>query len=153
MGLALIVIACVAAVLGVVAARARSDSVATTSSRFAVVEHNHTDAAQAAKGGSLGDLVAFANPVYDAGDTTQVGTDQGSCIRTRVGVSWQCSWTTVLKGGSIVVDGPYYDSGDSTLAIIGGTGQWAGARGQMLLHPIGHRGSAFDYDFTFEVER
>jgi hypothetical protein len=150
LGLALVVIGCVAAVLGILSARARSDSAAPAGSRFTVVEHNHTDASQLAKGSSLGDLVAFANPVYNAGDTAQVGRDQGSCIRTRLGVSWQCSWTTILSGGSIVVEGPYYDAAGSTLAIIGGTGTWSGARGQMLLHPRGGPGST--YDFTFEVQ-
>jgi hypothetical protein len=148
LGLALAVIGCAAVVVGIVAVRARTDSAAPTAGRFTVVEHNHTDASEAARGGSLGDVVAFANPVYNAGDTAQVGSDQGSCIRTRLGVAWQCSWTTFLSGGSILVEGPYYDSADSTLAITGGTGTWSGARGEMLLHA---RGST--YDFTFEVRR
>ena len=35
-----------------------------------------------AKGDSLGDLLVFANKVYDAANKTQVGTDQGYCVRT-----------------------------------------------------------------------
>ena len=149
LGLALVAVGCGAAILGTMAACSTPGS-AATSSRFTVVEHNHTDASELAKGGSLGDLVAFANPVYNAGDTAQVGSDQGTCIRTRLGKAWQCSWTTLLSGGSIVVEGPYYDSADSTLAIIGGTGAWSGARGQMRLHS--RSGQASKYDFTFEVQ-
>jgi hypothetical protein len=115
-----------------------------------VVERNHTDSSEVGKGNSLGDLVAFANPVYNVGNTARVGSDQGTCIRTRLGVAWECTWTTFLSGGSIVVQGPYYDSADSTLAIIGGTGTWSKARGQMLLHARDQQGST--YDFTFEVQ-
>ena len=48
------------------------------------------------------------------------------------------------------MQGPYYDTADSTLAIIGGTGNWSRARGQMLLHARDQQGST--YDFTFEVQ-
>ena len=149
LGRALVVVGLVAAILGTVSACSVPGS-AGSSGRFTVVEHNRTDASELAKGGSLGDLVAFANPVYNAGDTVQVGSDQGSCIRTRLGQAWQCAWTTLLKGGSILVEGPYYDSADSTLAIIGGTGTWSGARGQMLLHARSRQLSKFA--FTFEVQ-
>src|SRR6266699_1095562 len=97
LGLALVVIGCGAAIFGILAVRSRSDGPTAPSGRFAVVEHNHTDASQAGRGGTLGDIVAFANPVYSADDTVEVGRDQGSCIRTRLGVSWQCSWTTLLS--------------------------------------------------------
>ena len=43
-------------------------------------------------------------------------------------------WTTLLPGGQITVEGPYYDDGtDSALAITGGTGRYTGAEGTMLL--------------------
>lgn len=117
--------------------------------RFTVVEHADTDtvADTGAKGDSLGDVLAFGNPVYNAANTKQVGSDLGSCIRTKVGASWECSWTTLLAGGSLVVEGPFYDTADSTLAITGGTGKYSGASGQMRLHARNAAGSA--YDFTF----
>ena len=40
-----------------------------------------------AKGDSVGDLLVFANKVYDASNKTRVGSDQGYCIRTIVGKS------------------------------------------------------------------
>ena len=46
-----------------------------------------------AKGDSVGDLLVFANKVFDAANKTQVGTDQGYCVRTVVGKSWECFWT------------------------------------------------------------
>jgi hypothetical protein len=117
---------------------------------FTVVEHAITDTTVdiGPKGDSLGDVLAFGNPVYDAGNHTQVGNDQGSCVRTKVGVAWECSWTTILPGGSLTVEGPFYDSADSVLAITGGTGIWAQARGQMTLHARDAAGSSYDFRFS-----
>ena len=152
LGVALVAIVCSAAVVGVTATQAASDSDNPASGRFTVVEHADTDTVvdNGPAGDSLGDSLAFGNPVFNSRDISQVGHDQGSCIRTEVGVAWECSWTTILRGGSIVVEGPFYDAADSTLAIIGGTGRWSEARGQMLLHARNQQGTEFD--FTFVVE-
>ncbi|MFI1710483.1 dirigent protein [Streptomyces griseoruber] len=119
---------------------------------FTVIEHADTDTVVdlGPRGDSIGDTLAFGNPVYDTAGH-QVGGSQGSCVRTKVGTAWECSWTTTLNGGSIVVQGPFHDAADSTLAITGGTGKWRTARGQMHLHARDAEGSA--YDFTFAVER
>ena len=102
-----------------------------------------------AKGDSVGDLLVFANKVYDAANKTQLGTDNGYCVRTVVGKSWECFWTLTLKGGQITVEGPFMDSGDSLLAVTGGTGKYAGARGSMKLHPRDPTPTA--YDFTYDL--
>src|SRR5947209_8923556 len=87
------------------------------------------------KGDSLGDQLAFGNPLYDAANQRQIGRDQGNCVRTVVGKAWECYWTVLLPGGQITVEGPYYDNGsDSMLAITGGTGVYRDVRGQMRLH-------------------
>ena len=75
------------------------------------------------KGDSIGDLLVFANGVFDAANKTQVGTDQGYCVRTIVGKSWECNWTLTLKAGQITVEGPFMDEGDSLFAVTGGTGK------------------------------
>ena len=152
LGVALVAIGCSAALVGATATQAASDSDDPGSGRFTVVEHADTDTVvdNGPAGDSLGDSLAFGNLVYNARNTTQVGEDQGSCVRTVVGVAWECSWTTILRGGSIVVEGPFYDAADSTLAIIGGTGTWSQARGQMVLHARNKQGT--EYDFTFVVE-
>lgn len=139
-----------AVVFGVAAVQAASNS--TDSDRFTVVEHADTDIVieSAPTGDSLGDTLAFGNPVFDEGNATEVGRDQGSCVRTEVGVAWECSWTTILDGGSLTVAGPFYDAGDSTLAIIGGTGRWSGAGGEMQLHARNPQGT--EYDFTFVLD-
>src|ERR1700736_7082130 len=66
----------------------------------------------AAKGDSVGDMLVFANGIFDAANKTQVGSDQGYCIRTVVGKSWECFWTLELKAGKITVEGPFLDEGD-----------------------------------------
>jgi hypothetical protein len=102
-----------------------------------------------AKGDSVGDLLVFANKVYDAANKTQLGTDNGYCVRTVVGKSWECFWTLTLKAGQITVEGPFMDSGDSLLAVTGGTGKYAGARGSMKLHP--RDPTPTGYDFTYDL--
>jgi hypothetical protein len=102
-----------------------------------------------ATGDSVGDLLTFANPVYDARNARQVGTDNGSCIRTVAGAAYECSWTLTVRGGSLVVQGPFYDTRDSVLAITGGTGRFSTARGQMTLHARNAAGT--EYDFRYRI--
>jgi allene oxide cyclase len=96
------------------------------------------------KGDSVGDLLTFLNPVFSADDKTQVGTDQGFCIRVSVGKSWECFWTLSLKDGQVTIEGPFYDKGDSEMAVTGGTGRFKGAKGSLLLRARDAKGSEFD---------
>jgi len=103
----------------------------------------------AAKADSVGDLLVFANKIYDAANKTQLGTDNGYCVRTVVGKSWECFWTLTLKSGQITVEGPFMDTGDSLLAVTGGTGKYAGAKGSMKLH--WRDPTPTSYDFTYDL--
>ena len=76
---------------------------------------------------SQGDQFPFSNLLFDRSNRHQVGRDQ-NC--------------------EISVEGAFYDRRDSVLAIIGGTGQYRDARGQMLLHA-----RADGYDFVFSIDR
>jgi allene oxide cyclase len=118
-----------------------------------VIEHavneTTTHVAASAKGDSVGDLLTFANPVFDASNKIQLGTDHGWCVRVTVGKSWECFWTLLLKEGRITVEGPFYDSGDSVFVITGGTGKYVGAKGQMTLHDRGT--TPTNYDFVYEL--
>ncbi len=100
-----------------------------------VIEHPTTDVTTdtGQTGDTVGDILTFANDVFDSTDTRKVGTDQGYCIRTVAGVSYECNLTTILGDGSIVVEGPFYDAKNSVLAITGGTGRYRKARGTMEL--------------------
>ena len=127
-------------------------SAASAAEVFHVVEHADTDAVTdtGAKDDSAGDILTFANPVFDHANAKKIGTNQGYCVRTVAGKSWECWWTIFLAGGQVTVQGPFYDKGDSVLAITGGTGKYATARGQMKLHARNEKGS--EYDFVYELE-
>ena len=113
-----------------------------------VIEHATTDATTdtGAAGDSAGDILTFSNDVFDATDTHKIGTDQGFCIRTVPGASYECNFTTVLAAGQLVVEGPFYDATDSVLAITGGTGRYRNARGTMELHAL-EGGTKFEFVF------
>jgi allene oxide cyclase len=102
-----------------------------------------------AKGDSIGDLLVFANGIFDAANKAQLGSDQGYCVRTIVGKSWECFWTMTLKAGQITVEGPFMDEGDSLFSVTGGTGKYVGAKGSMKLHPRDAKSSS--YDFTYDL--
>ena len=143
--------AAIAAVVVVAAAVAIAGGTATTAKTIRVVERATTDAVTETgkKGDSAGDLLTFANAVYNAQNTKKVGSDDGWCIRTAVGKSWECAWTNALGDGQIMVAGPFLDAGPSKLAIVGGTGMYAGARGWMDLKARNDKGT--EYDFVFHV--
>lgn len=122
-----------------------------TSRTLWLVEHATTDAVvdTGAMGDSAGDLITFANEVFDESNSKKLGTDQGYCVRTVAGKSWECGWTVFLAEGQISVQGPFDDTQDSILAITGGTGAFNDARGQMKLHA--RNPSATEYDFVYEI--
>jgi allene oxide cyclase len=124
---------------------------AMAAEQISVVERpvNETTIHRSGDRDSVGDLLVFANKVYDAANKVEVGSDQGYCVRTVAGKSWECFWTLLLKGGQITVEGPFMDSGDSLLAVTGGTGKYAGARGSLKLHP--RDATPTGYDFIYDL--
>jgi allene oxide cyclase len=99
-------------------------------------------------GDSQGDLLAFSNLLYDGDNLKRVGRDQGTCTRTMVGAAWECNWTVLLPNGQITVEGPFNDTSDSVLAVIGGTGIYVGVSGQMTLHARDVKGLSYDFVYT-----
>lgn len=102
-------------------------------------------------GDSVGDLLTFANQVYDATNGEPLGTDNGYCLRTVVASAWECNWTLSLEEGQITVEGPFFDAADSVLAITGGTGTYRNVRGEMQLKARNAEGTEFD--FIYEIYR
>ncbi len=124
---------------------------AASAKTIKLVEHAATDVVTdtGSTGDSVGDILTFANDLYDEANGTKVGTDNGWCVRTAAGAAWECFWTASLADGQITVEGPFLDAGDSVLAITGGTGAFAGAGGEMRLHARNAEGS--EYDFIYEI--
>jgi allene oxide cyclase len=116
-----------------------------------VIEHANTDTEAPGVNGKdvKGNILTFNNPVFDTANKKQVGHDEGFCVRLqpKLGI-WECLWTTFLKGGQITVQGPFYDTRNSTLSITGGTGAYEGARGQMRLNSLN---GGKEYDFIFHL--
>ncbi|MFN8444067.1 MAG: dirigent protein [Caldilineaceae bacterium] len=104
-----------------------------------------------ATGDSVGDILTFANQLYDATNENSIGTDNGYCFRTVVASTWECNWTITLEEGQITVEGPFFDAADSALAITGGTGAYKNARGEMQLKARNAEGTEFD--FIYEIYR
>ncbi len=152
-----------AAVLAATAITVSLVSVSSAGPAFTVhvLEHPDTDAVidTGAGGDTSGDLLTFANPIYNQADTAQVGTDQGDCIRIVTGAkgSWECRWVTRFPEdsrfgpGSITVEGPFFDAHDSTLAVTGGTGIYRGVTGTMRLEFDDTIGTSGGYHFIFRL--
>ncbi|MGD2083838.1 MAG: dirigent protein [Chromatiales bacterium] len=83
-----------------------------------------------APGDSVGDLLTFDQPLLDAAGEP-IGNNSGFCVRTRIGHSYQCQWTLTMEDGTIQVGGREFDEGVSMIPIVGGTGAYAGASGEM----------------------
>lgn len=116
-----------------------------------VIEHAVTDTTvnSGGPGDKTGNVLTFHNKVYDTRDAKQVGTDQGYCVRVSpADGTWECNWTTFLAHGQITVEGPFYDSRNSVLAITGGTDAYRRIRGEMNLNSL-HGGT--EYDFIFHL--
>jgi len=91
-------------------------------------------------GPSQGDLFVFDQPLMDQ-DRKDIGSNSGYCVTTLPGVHSQCQWTLLFFGpdktviGTIVVGGQELEAGQSTVAVIGSTGKYAGVTGTMTSEP------------------
>ena len=119
---------------------------------FTLVERATSDVVTdtGAKDDSVGDILTFANEIYDEANKKVVGGDTGYCFRTAVGKSWECAWTNTLADGQINVAGPFLDGKDSVLAVTGGTGKYASSRGEMMLHARNDKGTEYDFKFVLK---
>jgi allene oxide cyclase len=125
---------------------AASVGVAGESLRFVERAEHETVLHRGSAADALGDLIIFANPLYDAANRKAAGTSRGSCIRVETGKSWECTFTLALPEGSLEISGSYADEGDSDLAVTGGTGHHAGARGTLRVHPRDAAHDSYDFD-------
>jgi len=140
-------------VAGYVAQARSTQARARATTTVHVIEHATTDLVvdTGPTGDSSGDLLTFANDVFDETNTDKVGRDQGDCIRINViEGSWECRWITFLKGGAITVEGPFFDTKDSVMAITGGRGKYKDARGSMELKALADLSG---YDFIFHLNQ
>lgn len=116
--------------------------------KLVVVERATTDAVTNGEAtDAAGNILTFANEVFDKTNTRKVGTDQGSCVRIVVGKTWECSFTTFLPAGQITAQGPFFDTANSVFSVTGGTGAYRNVRGEMELRYRNPAGTEFDFVF------
>src|SRR5436190_19833988 len=89
-------------------------------------------------GDSQGDIIVFTQKLYrDSSQKTKIGSDQAYCVRTIAGKARVCTGLFYLRGGTVTITGPESSTKVHSLAITGGTGDWRGARGEIVLRPHG----------------
>jgi hypothetical protein len=83
----------------------------------------------------VGDQIILSIPIADAAGSTRLGTASATCTVVRVTRSGAprltCSGVYELNDGDIVVTGRLSGGNTDRLAVIGGTGAYAGARGTL----------------------
>jgi hypothetical protein len=139
-------------VLGAVVMATASRPRVTEPMTIAVVERAVSDVVidVGDEGDSSGDLLTFANPLYDADNAEKVGRDQGDCIRISPEKgTWECRFVAWLPDGALTVEGAFNDTKPTTFAITGGTGMYGNARGTMRLEAGPDEGT---FLFTYKVQ-
>lgn len=96
---------------------------------------------------SPGDASIIGYRVFDAAGKERLGRLSAICVSTdrptnRRDQDVQCTGMMTLPDGELVLQGP-----ESTLAITGGTGAYAGARGTATGKPAGQRATALSLGF------
>jgi len=99
-------------------------------------------------GDSVGDILVFDQPLLDE-HHKNIGNNSGTCIRTRVGHSFQCQWTLAFDNGSIQVAGREFDQGTSAISIVGGTGKYSGITGDMK--SVNNNDGTFTQNLTYRI--
>ncbi|MGF6092814.1 hypothetical protein [Pseudomonas sp. 18173] len=91
-------------------------------------------------GPSQGDLFVFDQPLMNE-QRKDIGSNSGYCVNTLPEKHSQCQWTLLFTDAtgkttaSIVVAGQEHESGQSIVAVIGATGEYAGFSGEMSTEP------------------
>jgi hypothetical protein len=85
---------------------------------------------------SRGDQIVFEDIVLDDGE--EVGRGSGTCVVTELRqtappLTLACDATYELRGGQIAAQGRATNDPVKTLAIVGGTGRYVGASGELEL--------------------
>lgn len=90
---------------------------------------------------SRGDQIVFEDTLLRAG--TEVGAGGGTCTVTNVvpadpPILLSCQVTYQLPDGQIAAQGRATNAPVKTLAVVGGTGRYSGASGELVLTELGN---------------
>jgi allene oxide cyclase-like protein len=120
------------------AAPARNaDTVLTFDIVFRPQAENYVDLGSPGPG--IGDLLVFQDRIIRSG--RQVGVEGGSCTITAIlsdGFQTHCVGTVSLPGGEIAFQGLVTDKPEKRMAVVGGTGRYRAAAGELTVLELGH---------------
>jgi hypothetical protein len=97
----------------------------------------------------LGDGISARGPLFDSTQSIRVGTSYLQCIVHRRIVDpdqglWNCNYVLELEGGDIVLQGlDPRGPGEYEMAVLGGTGAFAGASGDATFTDVGPGGETY----------
>jgi hypothetical protein len=134
-----------AAVAGSVQGARGADTVLRFDIVFRPQEENFVDIGSPGPG--VGDLLVFQDRILRSG--RQVGVEGGSCTITAIltdGFQTHCVGTVSLPGGTIAFQGLVTDKPEKRMAVVGGTGRYRTAAGELTVLELGH-----DEDGTLTV--
>jgi hypothetical protein len=97
-----------------------------------------------------GNYVVFFDPVFDATDTHQIGSDTGICTVTSKTVQ-TCQITFIFPDGEIAVQGPQQllSGAASTMIAVGGTGIYKGKEGPVTSSHQVKEPTGLEFAFVF----
>jgi hypothetical protein len=90
-------------------------------------------------GPGVGDLLVFQDRILQRG--RDVGVEGGSCTITALlgdGFQTHCIGTVSLPGGQIAFQGLVSNAPEKRMAIVGGTGRYRTAAGELTVLELGH---------------
>ena len=134
----LILVIVAVAVLGTTAASGQNAfNFVVTPGKVSVVDLGHN-------GLRLGDRISSRAPLLDSSQSERVGTAYLQClVHSRIidpdkGL-WNCNYVLELADGDILLQGmDPRGPGEYEMAVIGGTGAYAGTRGDATFTDVGH---------------
>jgi len=144
--LALAVLAAVAAVVGTSTLATASSSSAAQSMDLVAVELPKSEVVVdvGKKGDSDGDSVFFAESLLRNGK--KIGRSDIYCVFTRV--MSRCNATLTVPGGTLEALGGTRFGKTFAVAVVGGTGTYAGARGVIRVTELGDTRTRYAVDLT-----
>ena len=105
----------------------------------------------------LGDRIAARGPLLDDSQTERVGTSYVQCLVHKRIIDpnrglWNCNYVLELTDGEIVLQGlDPRGPGVYEMAVIGGTGAYAGANGDATFTDVGDGGEVAYTDMVIRV--